>query len=82
MKKFFTFLYASMLAIAASAQSVGGISPSTMNVYTPDVYEYVSVTYSDTLTLSSAVATVSYGDSNLTLTPDRVIVLQTFIHKD
>lgn len=82
MKKIFSSLCAAMLAVAASAQVTATISPSTKNVFTPSEYEYVSVTYGDTLDLSSATATVSYGTTSTTVEADSTTTLQALFDID
>lgn len=82
MKKFFTFLCAALLTVAASAQVTATISPSTKNVFTPSEYEYVSVTYGDTLDLSAAVATVAYGSASTTVPVDSTTTLQALFDID
>lgn len=82
MKKMFTSIFAAMLALAASAQVTATISPSTKNVFTPSEYEYVSVTYGDTLALSSAVATVAYGSDSTTVPVDSTTTLQALFDID
>jgi len=76
MKKILTSLCATLLTVAATAQVAATISPSDKNVFTPSAYDYVSVTYGDTLTLSSAVATVSYGTASTTVAVDSTTTLQ------
>jgi len=76
MKRLSTFLCATLLTVAATAQVTATISPSDKNVFTPSAYDYVSVTYGDTLTLSSAVATVSYGTASTTVAVDSTTTLQ------
>lgn len=76
MKKILTSLCAMLLTVAATAQVAATISPSDKNVFTPSAYDYVSVTYGDTLTLSSAVATVSYGTASTTVAVDSTTTLQ------
>jgi len=76
MRKIFTSLCATLLTVAATAQVAATISPSDKNVFTPSAYDYVSVTYGDTLTLSSAVATVSYGTASTTVAVDSTTTLQ------
>lgn len=82
MKKLFTTMCAALLTVAVSAQVTATISPSTKNVFTPSENEFVSVTYGDTLTLSSAVATVAYGSETTTVNPDSTTTLQALFDID
>lgn len=81
MKKIFTTFCASLLAVAASAQVDGALYPRANSVYSPSEYPVgITVTYSDSVDLSSAKAIVTINDSTYEVSADSTFATKAYFN--
>lgn len=81
MKKIFTSLCAALLTVAASAQVDGALYPRANSVYSPNEYPTgITVTYSDSVNLSSAKAIVTVNGSTKEVSADSTSATKAYFN--